>query len=231
MYAEAATTEELLARLGRRLEAAGVAASGRAPRALAAALDSGARRVTAELARFAPAALEAVVTRTVAQGAASVALPNGGPPTEGAPAEARVVRLLEVAFQIETGAAPVPLEVVDGRASLAMPYLSERGSWALARSGLTLRFLAQGGAPAAGTLTLRYLAGLAALDPNAASATPYAALAPEWTDLIVDFAQLDLLPPDTRLELEASLQPWLEAQAAAERRLATVGPQYIANLE
>jgi len=221
-YTEADTTATLIQRIAERLKLEGVDTGGRDPVAIARALNEAARHVTGELARYEVGELRYSVTRTVARGDAAVLLPDGTVTTPAAP---RALKLLEAVYQATAGVQPTPLRVCDPREANDEPELAAPGSFALAREHLSLRWLSTTGAPAAGTVTLRYLAALAAVDSATPTVKPFELLAPEWTDVILDLATARLTPSKagTAGRYEARGSAALEEQLSLQRRFVHTG--------
>jgi len=225
-YAEADTTATLIQRIADRLKLEGVDTGGRDPVAIGRALNEAARRVAGEVTRYEIAELRYSVTRTVVMGDATVALPDGTVTTPAAP---RILRLLEASYQATSGVQPTRLRVCDAREADDEPELAAPGSWALARENLTLRWLSVTGAPAAGTVTLRYLAALPAVDSATPSVKPFELLAPEWTDVILDLATARLIPQANAgaARYEGRGTQELEDQLTIQRRWVRTGARTI----
>lgn len=187
-YEQTMTTGELLAAVTDNLRLEGADVAGLDPAGIARALNAAARRLADELALAGRGELQTTITRSVAQGDADVDLPDGSDEDEPL-----VRRFLTVTFA-RTGGSPAPLHLFDGRAVLTHPDLAWRGSLALAWEGLTLRWLAEGGAPLAGTLTLTYAAALPAVNATARDATVLELLPPDYGEVVVDAATARLLP-------------------------------------
>lgn len=184
----AKTTQQLLRLLQSRLSLEGVDTTGRGDEVLAEALNTAARQITDAIVEVGRSLTTAWVTRSVALGDTTIALPDGSNPSEP-----RLLALTECYGRVGTGE-PFGLLIDDARAATDNSALRGTGSGALQMVNSQLRFLAPAGAPAAMTVTIGYIAALDNVTPAAPTATPFVALPPEWTDVIVDLATALLIP-------------------------------------
>lgn len=187
-YEQTLTTAQLIDAINDNLSLEMSETAGRDPAVIGRALNAAARRLADELALSGRREHALSITRTVAQGDATVALPDGSDADEP-----RVRRFLELLFA-RPGGTPAPLHIFEGREVLTHAHLAAAGSLAVCWEGLTLRWLCTSGAPLAGTLTINYLPALGELDAGDRDGTPFELLPREYLDVIIDEATARLLP-------------------------------------
>ena len=222
-YAESPTVTELSNRVQTNLATEDVENAGRDIGDICEKLNEAAREVALEVLRLNQATLLFSRDYTVNAGDADIALPDGSETQY--PRWRRIVGVWRI-----DGPEPIRLTVIDERESEEQPCVVARDSYRLIRENLKLRFAASGGAPAAMTIRLKYIAGPAECARGAMNAKPFELLPAEWIDAIVDLATAKLIPAAkmmTAQRYEASARRRLETLRKTDSRPVHTGTRYV----